>query len=558
MSDPGYMSITINGQPGRVPRDKAAALMRQLDADGVPFDATPGPAGIEGQNLPANSPQDQEGISRQNLPVNSAPQGGPLEQLAALGGMEPGGGRDYQDPRIQQAQMDVAGPSLWQAGKILAPMALPGGQSLGPIARTGLNALEAGGTGAAISGLEDDRWKSDPMAAAYDALVNGGKSAAIGGAVSGALNTVGALSGPLKALGDKARMASMSTPGAIKTNLATNGADYPAQLVQEAERLGIFNNVLPQSPADIAGRAQSVMNSAGPGYMDAIEAAGAQGVTVPRDAIMGQMQGLRGQYAADVGSNGAAQQRVADDLMARFGSGEGEMSPLEAWAAKKNFQDSGGYVSGDLSKLPEGQTPVVNRQFGGAVRSELDRAMGGAAPETQASYELGRQNYEPAADVNALATDRSNVVGSRGMRGFGAGNLADYYGMSAAGNVARGAQGVTDFAGGISDIGRGVAGAGPLGDLPDVAAAQGQQQAQAQRERISNRSMGHNIQSVVEQALDTNPAALGQYAPQLQQAYQSGDPMAITAALYELERDQTFRTTVLQQLQDASNPTGED
>lgn len=480
---------------------------------------------------------------------DEAPQTDPtteaFQALAGLGGTEPGGGMDYQNPAIQRAQMDVAGPSLWTAGKVIAPLALPGGGSLGPIARTALNAAEAGGTSAAISAAEDDRWKTDPHAAAWDALVSGGVGAATGGALSGAMEGVGALAKPIGMLADKARASSFASPAALKAS------DYSApELVQEAERLGLFNKVIPQSPADIAARAQGVMDSAGPGYMGGIEAATQEGVQIPRDAILARMQGQLGRYAGDVGSNGAAQERIATDLIDRFASRTPDpaMSPLEAWAAKSAFQKSGGYVSNDVGSLPTGQSPAVNRQFGGIMRDELDRAMAGASPEAQASYNLGRQDFEPAAEIAGMARDRANTIDSRGLRGFGMGNIADQYGMSAAGNALRMGEGLTGFAGRASDIG-GLAGsaAGQLaGD-----------QLREQRERITGRSMGHNLPSLIRNALSTDPSTLGKYAPKLQEAYASGDSMAIAGALAELERDDEFRNTVLRQLQDQSNPTGD-
>jgi N-acetylglucosamine kinase-like BadF-type ATPase len=78
-----------------------------------------------------------------------------------------------------------------------------------------------------------------------------------------------------------------------------------------------------------------------------------------------------------------------------------------------------------------------------------------------------------------------------------------------------------------------------------------------ERERVQNRSMGHNLKSTVEQALDETPNMLGQYLPQLQQAYESGDSMAIQAVLSELERDHNFRINVLPQLQASTNQTGD-
>src|SRR5689334_10506558 len=55
MSDPGYMRFTVDGQSYLAPAQDAERIMRELDADGVKFDATPdpGPAPAAAPSAPA-------------------------------------------------------------------------------------------------------------------------------------------------------------------------------------------------------------------------------------------------------------------------------------------------------------------------------------------------------------------------------------------------------------------------------------------------------------------------------------------------------------------------
>lgn len=67
----------------------------------------------------------------------------------------------------------------------------------------------------------------------------------------------------------------------------------------------------------------------------------------------------------------------------------------------------------------------------------------------------------------------------------------------------------------------------------------------AAAQKLSDRSMGHQLEQRVTSLAQTQPQALGPYAQRFQEALQSQDPMRVTALIYQLQEDPVWRTQYL-------------
>jgi hypothetical protein len=411
------------GDLGFEPYDATSALPKEMGAQVAPS------AG------PPTVPQ---------APAPEPPQSA-LDWLAtSAGGMEPGGGRDYQDPRIQKAQMAAAGPSLWEAAKVIAPMALPGGAGLGAVGRVALNAANGAGTEGAISAIEDDRWRSDPKAAAMTALERA-KSGARHGAIFGlggeALGWLATKGGDVAAnvaewAGRSAarnRVASAGATGAQMRNLADNrGDEYVQQLGDRMEREGLHRGsgllgFLPQPAETILENAQGLSRSSGRGMAEGEAAIRAHGdpigdVTPVMDRLNqeaatrgaswdpanGPQEAFAREYADRIGSMPGVGHITGED-----GAVEGLAAPLSEMLRQKrdayeniNFARRGGTEAGPYQEaLRRDVAGILNREGNASMDAAVSR--GELPQELVSDWRTNNENFGTAQDVVDFAHGRT-------------------------------------------------------------------------------------------------------------------------------------------------------
>jgi hypothetical protein len=188
-----------------------------------------------------------------------------------------------------------------------------------------------------------------------------------------------------------------------------------------------------------------------------------------------------------------------------------------------------------------------------------------ALPDTREAFDKTNREYGFAATINNLSRERSiqnnrhtmslpaagATVAGFSMGGGVPGAVAGYYGNRLAHSYGQDMGANTMRALQWMGEGAGQGGPGAMRQMaPQIAGrvAPSVSEREAHARKVGDEGRGYNLESVVVQALNTNPQILGPYARDLQEAQQSGDPMRLTGVLSNLNRDPQFRATVGQRL----------
>jgi hypothetical protein len=587
MSDPDFISMTIDGKTARVPRSNLDEVMKRLDAAGIPFDAPVGPA-------PSGAP------AAAGPPPQAPREQSPIEWLATMGrrgaeGLYDGAvglGQGLSMGGADELMGMMPGTSVdgQRAIRDLAMRRSPTAYNLGQAAGSFVPAMLTGGASvpeqvgaAGLQGMAQGALSSDgSMTDRANAAVLGG---AVGGGTAGLIGGIGAgvrsLADPLGRAADAERIASLSTGKDFEQLAREHGIDYTmTDLARQAERMGLTNKYTPQGARDFMERAGAARQVAGAAEGSAMDAASAEGVLGDRGNIVQSLDRLRADAATLPTHKRTALPQEYQDIIDfqgmrnRVGDGANDMTPRDIHTLKKQYESEGGYIPDEIRDLPQGIRREAYRGAASAPRDELARVMETASPDVREQFFQNKEEFGYAAALENLARDKvianskplstgataglvsgGSLGGSAlggipgalagGAAAYGMGKLARNYGPSMAASALRGMEGGAMTEGGSlaqSGMAAGDVGASAVNWLGS------RSDRSSQARQVMDEGKGQNLEAVVKQLLQTNPQQLGQYAPQLQEAMQSEDPMRLTGAIGALWNDPQFRQSIGMQL----------
>jgi hypothetical protein len=598
-----------NGGYADVPEDKMDEWMRRMDKRGIKFTTDDAPAGDPDEpgfnpwkgpdQIPISDAdrEDVNGSFRRDLTdagrgfTQGALAGGADELVGALRGSDQ---RDIA--RAQDAVSQERSPWLYR-----------GAQAIGGLPA----ALAAGARGAVPYGMLNGMLGGN--ARNSDELVD---SAAAGGATAAALHGLGegvgaagrlaqGASGMLGNVANEARNAAFGgTQGDFQKAARLKGLDYVENdLPQAAERLGLTNRLIPQSPSQYARRADAMKTTEGAAEGAALTEAGENVATyTPVDELAAGLR-RRGAGARDSTLEGVAEESrmrdMADLLLSErgmpglkrapeldpmdmlYGGGPevtdpgpaflptgrtapgsaGMMSPAELNAQKSAYYDRG-YKQQGQSDATSQLGASTNRMAGAEAREQLLAALSHAPEGVKSRYEQAAQNYGELATIGDMARNRAaaNQASSQGQGFFGtltqpATRALKNYGPDMAANMAALGRDATGGMGnamqGAAPYARGMA-AGAMPGATQGMGAMGAQAAGADDNPPGDplaSGRGYLLPQVVADLARTNPQALGPYYQQIAQAMQGQNNSGqLNALLERLERDQQWSQNYLPQL----------
>lgn len=422
-----------------------------------------------------------------------------------------------------------------------------------------------------------------------DTLEGGNTAAAVGGplgvvmqgAVTRAANPTRAQqmsdeAGRLGKQADRARVEALGGTGARYRNIVErHGFDNEAELAGAAERF--FPSDDPQTYLQYHQRAKAEM----PNRVEELSKRQADlqdelGNFIDAEEFFAQLEGTVPRRSGYTRTD-ADKTEIARDTIGRIRAahkGQRHLSPNDMLAIQRSM-DAIGYPSNATKNTPRGDEQEYARTVAGVARRALDDASDFALPETREGFRQAKRDYGQVATIKDLSraaaiTDEgrarfSNAPAPQADVGIAAPSWTDILlsphtalptmmarralnqalgrfmqglkkpGLSAdaQANLLRGAQRSASYEGTMARTDQPRA----LGASPAMA---GVGAATAGRPAAE-------LQDAVEDMLDRDPAALGQYAAQLQAAREEGDT-ALAIELHKLSADPTWRTQVRPQL----------
>lgn len=461
---------------------------------------------------------------------------------------------------------------LDQASQHFADMATPKGMASKGAAYLANPLLSiAGGSGVmgnalasgASAGLNE--YAADPNHDPLDALLAAGGGAALGGTAS----AIGAGAGALR---NRARMGAFN---ATNDDLRTIG-QTPQQFSDMTDRLGANNAIIPQSRTGKLARVDDVLSRSGQAEDAAIAAADQAGVGANRD--------WGGEIARDIDLNadrvrtGGSGQRDAIMSAMRSTADAAEAHPMDSLQELRRYKTAraGEAYTGPLGGLAESAAGKASLAAADSAGQHLDISMRQAGPELNAQFEgasrdfsdgkileellLRRQNrtqYGSAVADAGAATAGAVLTGGNPL-GAGAGVLARRvaapYAADAAANMMGGVAGAANTVAEASPYASGALGEwfgqkGVRMEQPPPSQQSAQPPTPAQ---LSATSRGNLTGKAAEQLLQSDPAALGKWAPEFAKAAQAGTVDQLVVKL--VQNDPEFRTGPYLRLQALTSP----
>lgn len=485
--------------------------------------------------------------------------------------------------REDRAQATGRNPGLMAGADMLGAVASPigiegrGASLLGTVGRAAAN----GGMQAAARSAGDAGGDEDMATQVWKALGSGAQGAGVSGAFAGATGLLGSgldkVSSWLGEASDKARTAAIGASGADLGKLAKNrGLDFvEGNVGRMPEELGVTNTLLPVSTSGYAKRFAERGSQANDQITGALADADRQVADlVPGQSRANIVAGIdRSSDAAGASAFGdrGSYQRALDDV--RTGVDQQTLDKPSDLRALKTQLDSRAYPNA-LQGSSESITGQAHTQAAAAVRDELRGVMSQAAPETNAAFTQGNQDYGKSAMLEDLATKRAagqyaggGMLGNLGSSAVGAGVGGMFGGLSGAAAgaglgmvrpaLAAAQQYGPDFGANLGRLGERATGslggaASQMADSAGIAKLGGllaaEHPVQAQDRELGNDSRGHLIPEAIQHALQTNQ--LGPYSDKFARAAMSDTPGALGALYQTLSSDPGFAPyrRVLQQL----------
>jgi hypothetical protein len=199
-----------------------------------------------------------------------------------------------------------------------------------------------------------------------------------------------------------------------------------------------------------------------------------------------------------------------------------------------------GFTNFGSTNAEESAQNAIRKEIGGGLREGIDQSLSSpnVPPELASQWRGGRDQYALGSQVGEAAFKAIPNTHLPASTGEVPGFFARRGGMSAVAGTARGAQSVL---GSASEV------------TPQVAqqALQGwlAQKGVPQNSQANTGSTGGVSGQRAEQALQVNPALLGKWAPQFEEAQRTGGSEAVRALVTKLAlNDPAFRTGPYQQL----------
>lgn len=503
--------------------------------------------------------------------------GGADELVGAVGG-------DRELARQQWHESQARSPWLTGSMQALggAPAAMAAGGWKGAMALGGLSGVLGG----------DPRDAGEAAQAFAGGAAAGGALHGMGEGMGMTSQLAGAASRGLGNIANDARNVALGgTGGDFQKAARMRGLDYiDTELPQSAEKLGLTNRFMPQSPGQYARKADAVRETAGKAEGAALDEAGQNVATyTPVDDLA---EGLRrrGGASRDGTIEGVAEDtrlgQMADTLLSErgtpamkrapeldsndmlYGGGTevlepgpefiptggiapgsaGLMSPRELNTQKSAYYDRG-YKQSGMSDETAQLGATANREAGSEARDQLLAALDYAPEGVKPRYEQAAKTYGEAATIGDMTRNRAaaNKAPTQGQGFFGtmmspATKLAKDYGPDLAANVSRLGE---RAAGGVERM---TGAAAPYGRAAGGAAFQPGAQLAGQLSSGSDEvPQGAAEAALID--LHTGGQALGQYQAEFAKAASSPDKGAVSTLITRLTMtDPQFRANVLPRL----------
>lgn len=336
------------------------------------------------------------------------------------------------------------------------------------------------------------------------------------------------------------------TAGDFQKLARTEGLDYvEGGPGAAAERLGLTNRIIPQSPSAYAKRSGKAMGAAGQAKSAALEEADqALGTHVPTEDLAGALE-QRGRGAAmDATVEGGSEAGRMGELASLLRDKRGPMMPPSELDLQKQAYYRRGYQNDAISDSTAGVGREANRMAGAEARGMLDTALEAAPEGVQGRVRQANQDYGELATINNMSRNRAagNQAAPSGEGFFGtlmrpATQTLKNYGPDAAANALTLGR---DAAGGM---GRGMQELGEAG-------------AQTMQQRGAGAAVGGAAnpppdlaQIAIGDLEATQGQALGTYRGRFAEAMIDPSPGAVSALITRLtQTDPQFRQQVLPQL----------
>lgn len=345
-----------------------------------------------------------------------------------------GGGTYEEEFARQNAMHDAAAarsPYAYNIGKTIggAPWDLAAAVAGAPGGIPGEMAASG-----ALGALRGAGMSSDPTlhGTLEDANRGGAEGSAwgLGGSVLG--RGVSAASDALTGLSPSVRASALGQDGARARALrAERGDDFVENLPVAAEQLGMTPEVPMdwrhpidsvgkmltfRSPGDYADEAQGLRQTHGAAKGQAVADATAQGVSVPRDAVV---EGLQGQVAAQPNNlnarpYGRAMDQLADGMpggRSRTGTEGGDdwisdeqLSASQLDQLKMDWAEGGYPPPGAVQRPSDAVRSRAQRDAASVARDQLGNAIDEMAlPETATAYRSANDAYSNASSIEGMA-----------------------------------------------------------------------------------------------------------------------------------------------------------
>lgn len=557
-NDAGFddeVSGLLASSPSSENQQRGAAIYSEPDPSIPPQPKPEDPGLIE--NLLARNAE-TERLNQQTAPTPDQMQGA---GGALIGGLTHG---VYSPWKEQQAQLPPVVRGVYDGvGQVVSPinklaMAAPGATPLAAGARAGAVIGAEGGVRRAVN---------DPNATAGDIAGDTVRGAAggflFGAGTQGIANRLGGAADTAGEVADKARVRASGMPANQAADMTPAArAELAAKLEDPAN--GLITRPF-QSPTGYLNNAKNLQARGQQGMAAAEDAVSAmpKQPNVPIGDVIAEQRARAAaeRTLADPGNAGPAafRQKFADNLQADTLRTAGSLPANDAqrfemlakgaqpvayhsnelpWQrAVEQRRNIDKFTNWNPANIDESAQNAIRKEISGPLRGGIDNALNDPSvpPEVAQQWRQGRDAFSLGSDVRDASYKAIPNTGVPARAHEVPGFLARSGGMSAVAGAARAAQG-----------GLGAAAEG----TPQIA-------QQALQGWLSSKGVGHpaNTQANsgstggvsgqrAEQALAVNPALLGKWAPQFEEAQRTGGSEAVRALITKLALNNTeFRTS---------------
>lgn len=485
-------------------------------------------------------------LGHTSAPVNAMASGFTHGMTAGLDQNLPGG----QGVRDMRAQDAAAAPAPYHAADVVGATLSPVNFGGGPLRQA---------AGAYMQGAARSYSDADPSTPMLERLGNAAQAGVKPAVAAGTLGLIGkgmsATANGAQAVGDASRLRAWNTPAAAIENYADrnnlDASQAVRQFVDRGEQLVPPNVIVPRPTAGWETAARPVTSQLGSEGDEALAAAQGSGARLPADPRAELARRLyqgadsrmtSGQGGAVPEANALSNEARAVELGPQY------TDPIALRQAKTTADR---YAFRGEPGTPEAAAGQASLQHGNEIRGMLGDYVNQAGPEVAGRYNQAANDFGVAATIQGGA--RQGAIAGAPLGGRSIGIMGSAAAMvpkgaipDAVANTARVAQTTLGAGGGALQS---PAVPGATAALQQWLASKGGPQQQPANNQASGGSTGGLSGQRAEQALQVNPALLGKWAPQFQEAQQNGGSEAVNALIVKLALNDTeFRTGPYKQL----------